>query len=152
GGTRFSGAGREDRATAGPGTHWDRRSYEPPPAGKEADWMPARDWGRVTGPWFLLSYGGDYRFLVGGALNTTGHRLPHAPLPHHPGLRLPQGSLVRETEPSPRLLARRDGLSRLVPRPVPLRELAVPVGNRRARLGYRGLALFRQRQRDDARR
>ena len=73
GGTRFSGAGNEDRVTAGPGTHWDHRPYPPPPPNKRADWMPARDWGRVTGPLFLASYGSDYGVLVGGSLNTTGY-------------------------------------------------------------------------------
>src|SRR6185295_13665924 len=72
GGTRFSGLKGQAQVTAGPGTDWDRRPYPPPPPNKNASWMPARDWGRVSGPLFALSYGTDYGVLIGGSLNTTG--------------------------------------------------------------------------------
>jgi surface antigen Omp85-like protein len=73
GGTRFSASETQDVATAGPSTHWDRRPYPPPPPNKSADWIPARDWGRVTGPFFNLAYGSDYGVLIGGSLNTIGY-------------------------------------------------------------------------------
>jgi hypothetical protein len=73
GGTRFSASDREDRLVAGPGTHWDRRPYPPPPPNKNADWIPARDWGRTWGPLFLFSFGSDYGALIGGSLNTIGY-------------------------------------------------------------------------------
>jgi Omp85 superfamily domain len=76
GGTRFSAAqdhSESYRVAAGPGTHWDRRAYPPPPPNKNADWIPARDWGRVTGPLFQASFGSDYGVLIGGSLNTIGY-------------------------------------------------------------------------------
>jgi outer membrane protein assembly factor BamA len=77
GGTRFSSAQDRSesnhRVVAGPGTHWDHRPYPPPPPNKHADWIPARDWGRVTGPLFQASFGSDYGLLVGGSLNTIGY-------------------------------------------------------------------------------
>jgi hypothetical protein len=73
GGTRFSGSNAEHRVSPGPGTHWDRRPYQAPPPNKSGDWIPPRDWGRVTGPLFLLGYGPDYGLLVGGAFNSTGY-------------------------------------------------------------------------------
>jgi hypothetical protein len=88
GGTRFSGAGTEDRVAKGPGTSWDRRPYPPPPPNKDADWIPARDWGRVTGPWLNLGYGGDYGVLVGGSLNTVGYGFRKYPWSDKQSLRL----------------------------------------------------------------
>jgi hypothetical protein len=73
GGTRFSASESQARVVAGPDTHWDRRPYPLPPPNKSADWIPARDWGRVSGPLFLLSYGSDYGALVGASLSTTGY-------------------------------------------------------------------------------
>lgn len=73
GGTRFSGLEAQAQVSKGPGTVWDRRPYPPPPPSKKAAWMPARDWGRVTGPFLNLSYGTDFGVLVGGSLNTTGY-------------------------------------------------------------------------------
>src|SRR4029453_1054215 len=73
GGTRFSGLKGQAQVTAGPGTDWDRRPYPPPPPNKNASWIPARGWGRVSGPLLALSYGTDYGVLIGGSLNTTGY-------------------------------------------------------------------------------
>jgi hypothetical protein len=73
GGTRFSGSSAEQRVIDGPGTVWDKRPYPPPPPSKSADWIPARDWGRETGPLFNMTYGSDYGLLIGGSLNTTGY-------------------------------------------------------------------------------
>jgi Omp85 superfamily domain len=73
GGTRFSASQTEDRVARGPDTDWDRRPYPPPPPNKNADWIPARDWGRVSGPLFQLAYGSDYGVLVGGSFTTTGY-------------------------------------------------------------------------------
>ena len=140
GGTRFSAAQDQSesryRVAAGPGTHWDRRPYPPPPPNKRADWIPARDWGRVTGPLFQASFGSDY--------GAAGRRLPQ----HH-RLRLPQGPLVGQAEPEAALLDEGDGRAGNVPRTVPLRELAAPAGDRRPRLQHRGRALLRRRQHDD---
>jgi hypothetical protein len=92
GGTRFSAAQDQSegnyRVAPGPGTHWDRRPYPPPPPSKNADWIPARDWGRTTGPLLLLSYGGDYGALVGGSLNTTGYGFRKDPWSDNQSLRL----------------------------------------------------------------
>jgi hypothetical protein len=92
GGTRFLAAQDQSegryRVAAGPGTHWDRRPYPPPPPNKNADWIPARDWGRTTGPLLLLSYGGDYGALVGGSLNTTGYGFRKYPWADMQSLRL----------------------------------------------------------------
>jgi len=92
GGTRFSAAQDHSeshyRVTAGPGTHWDRRPYPPPPPNKNADWIPARDWGRVTGPLFLASFGSDYGLLVGGSLNTVGYGFRKDPWSDKQSLRL----------------------------------------------------------------
>jgi hypothetical protein len=71
GGTRVSAPAAH--VTEGPGTHWDRRPYTPPPPNRSGSWIPPRDWGRQTGPLFLLSYGSDYGVVVGGALNTKGY-------------------------------------------------------------------------------
>ncbi|HKB28302.1 MAG TPA: hypothetical protein VKC59_04695, partial [Candidatus Limnocylindrales bacterium] len=54
----------------GPGSRLDRRTYTPPPAPKNAPWIPARDWGRDTFivPW--LAYGSDMGPLVGAGIDT----------------------------------------------------------------------------------
>jgi Omp85 superfamily domain len=73
GGTRVSASESQSRVVAGPGTDWDRRPYPPPPPNKNADWIPANDWGRVSGPLFQLSYTSDYGALIGGSFNTIGY-------------------------------------------------------------------------------
>jgi hypothetical protein len=73
GGTRYSASDPGDRVVEGPGTHRDSRPYTAPPHSGTGDWIPPRDWGRMTGPLFLASYGSDYGVLIGGALNTTGY-------------------------------------------------------------------------------
>jgi hypothetical protein len=88
GGTRFSGSGSEDRVIPGEGTHWDRRPYPPPPPNKSADWIPARDWGRVTGPLLLASFSSDYGLLIGGSLNTMGYGFRKYPWADKQSLRL----------------------------------------------------------------
>jgi hypothetical protein len=88
GGTRFSADGSQDRVVPGPATHWDNRTYPTPPPNKNADWIPARDWGRVTGPLFQLSYGSDYGALIGGSLNTTGYGFRKYPWADKQSLRL----------------------------------------------------------------
>lgn len=88
GGTRFSGSSTQVRVVGGSGTHWDRRPYpSPPPSGRGA-WIPARDWGRKSGPLFLPSYGSDYGLLIGGALNTTGYGFRKDPWADRQSLRL----------------------------------------------------------------
>ena len=86
--TRFSASESHARVVTGPDTHWDRRPYPPPPPNKNADWIPARDWGRVWGPLFLLSYGSDYGALIGGSLNTTGYGFRKDPWSDRQTLRL----------------------------------------------------------------
>jgi len=88
GGTRVSASDADDRVIQGPGTHWDKRRYPPPPPNKSGDWIPARDWGRMTGPLFLLSGGGDYGLLIGGSLNTTGYGFRKDPWADQQSLRL----------------------------------------------------------------
>ncbi|HEX6739991.1 MAG TPA: BamA/TamA family outer membrane protein, partial [Vicinamibacteria bacterium] len=88
GGTRFSAAPGEHRVAEGPGTHWDRRPYPPPPPDKRAEWIPARDWGRVSGPLFLMSFGSDYGLLAGGSLNTVGYGFRKDPWADKQSLRL----------------------------------------------------------------
>jgi Omp85 superfamily domain len=88
GGTRFSASESQDRVVEGPGTHRDQRPYPPPPPNKNADWIPARDWGRVWGPLFLLSYGTDNGALIGGALNTIGYGFRKDPWADKQSLRL----------------------------------------------------------------
>jgi outer membrane protein assembly factor BamA len=73
GGTRFSGSLSSHRVAAGPGTRWDRRPYVPPAPGKGAEWVPARDFGRLTGPLLQVSYGSDYGALLGASLQTVGY-------------------------------------------------------------------------------
>jgi hypothetical protein len=73
GGTRFSGSAISDRVEAGPGTHWDRRPYAAPTPNPRADWIPARDSGRLTVPSLQISYGSDYGLLAGASLETTGY-------------------------------------------------------------------------------
>ena len=86
--TRFSASADHARVVAGPDTRWDRRPYPPPPPNKNADWIPARDWGRVWGPLFLASFGSDYGALVGGSLNTTGYGFRKDPWADQQTLRL----------------------------------------------------------------
>lgn len=88
GGTRFSASGSEARVVPGPGTRWDRRPYTPPPPNKSGAWIPPRDWGRKTGPLFLLSYGSDYGALIGGSLNTTGYGFRKQPWADEQSLKL----------------------------------------------------------------
>jgi hypothetical protein len=88
GGTRVSGTGATARVVDGPGTHWDTRPYPPPPPSKSADWIPAKDWGRVTGPLFQASYGTDYGVLIGGELNSTGYGFRKNPWADQQSLRL----------------------------------------------------------------
>lgn len=66
GGTRFSDT--EGQVEKGPGTHVDRREYEPPPPNPKAPWIPPRDWGRdvLTTPW--LGYGPDLGFFAGATV------------------------------------------------------------------------------------
>jgi hypothetical protein len=73
GGTRFSGSGTSHRVAAGPGTRWDRRPYTPPPPACGAEWVPARDFGRVTAPLLQISGGTDLGALIGGSLDTVGY-------------------------------------------------------------------------------
>ncbi len=88
GGTRFSGASGQARVTRGPGTHWDRRPYTEPPRTGRAEWIPNRDWGRFTGPLFLLGYGSDNGLLIGGALNTTAYGFRKDPWAEKQSLRV----------------------------------------------------------------
>ena len=88
GGTRFSGSEGSHRVAAGPGTRWDRRPYAPPSASKGAEWTPARDFGRVTGPLLQLSYGSDYGALIGGTLNTVGYAFRKDPWADKQSLKL----------------------------------------------------------------
>jgi hypothetical protein len=88
GGTRFSSSSSEASVTSGPGTYWDRRPYEEPPTTGRADWMPNRDWGRFTGPLFLVGYGSDHGLLIGGALNTTSYGFRKDPWADKQGLRV----------------------------------------------------------------
>jgi hypothetical protein len=92
GGTRFSAAQDDSegrcRVVAGPATHWDRRPYPPPPPNKNADWIPARDWGRVTGPFLQFTYGSDYGALFGASLNTVGYGFRKDPWSDKQSLRL----------------------------------------------------------------
>jgi hypothetical protein len=79
GGTRFSASGPQARVVAGRGTHWDRRPYKEPPTAKRGEWIPARDWGRLTVPRPLLTYAADYGALIGAAVTTTGYGFRKAP-------------------------------------------------------------------------
>ncbi|HEX9190107.1 MAG TPA: hypothetical protein VGB87_23725 [Vicinamibacteria bacterium] len=88
GGTRFSGSGSSHRVAAGPGTRWDRRTYAPPPPGKGGEWMPARDFGRSTGPRLQLSYGSDYGGLIGASLDTVGYGFRKDPWADRQGLKV----------------------------------------------------------------
>ena len=92
GGTHFAAAqGQQEshyRVVPGPGTDWDRRPYTPPPPDKRADWIPARDWGRVSGPLLLASYGTDYGALLGGSFNTVGYGFRKDPWADKQSLRL----------------------------------------------------------------
>lgn len=88
GGTRFSASGSEHRVVRGRGTHTDRRPYKLPPPSKSGDWIPARDWDRMTGPLFLIGYGSDYGALIGGAFNTTGYGFRKDPWSDQQSLRL----------------------------------------------------------------
>lgn len=92
GGTHFAGAddGREShyRVLRGPGTDWDRRAYTTPPPDKKADWIPARDWGRVSGPLLQVLYGSDYGALLGGSFNTVGYSFRKDPWADKQSLRL----------------------------------------------------------------
>jgi hypothetical protein len=73
GGTRVSDPGGQAKVAEGPGSHIDTRTYQAPPPSKSAEWTPARDWGRTSGPLFLATYGSDYGLLIGGAWNTMGY-------------------------------------------------------------------------------
>jgi hypothetical protein len=88
GGTRFSSSDQADQVEAGPGTHWDKRSYVPPPENPSADWIPPRDWGRQTYPAFRLTYDPDLGVLLNAALNTTGYGFRRYPFADHQVLRL----------------------------------------------------------------
>jgi hypothetical protein len=88
GGTRFSASNPQARVTSGPGTHLDRRPYtEPTPSGR-GGWIPARNWGRFSGPLLLMSYGSDYGVLIGGALNTTAYGFRRDPWAEKQSLRV----------------------------------------------------------------
>jgi Omp85 superfamily domain len=88
GGTRFSGSSPHARVTKGPGTDWDRRPFTEPPRTGRAEWMPNRDWGRFTGPLFLMGYGSDNGLLIGGALNTTSYGFRKDPWAEKQSLRV----------------------------------------------------------------
>jgi hypothetical protein len=88
GGTRFSASSPQARVTKGPGTHWDRGPYTEPPHTGRAEWIPNRDWGRFTGPLFLLGFGSDTGVLIGGALNTTRYGFRKDPWAEKQSLRV----------------------------------------------------------------
>jgi hypothetical protein len=88
GGTRFSGSSPDDQVIAGPGTHWDRRPYAPPPPNPRADWMPPRDWGRTRVLVPRLTYGSDYGLLAGASLERTGYGFRCDPWSSQQSLRL----------------------------------------------------------------
>jgi hypothetical protein len=73
GGTRFSSSDPDDQVKTGPGTHWDRGEYEPPPKNKSGEWIPPKDWGRHTYPTFRLTYEPDLGVLINASLITTGY-------------------------------------------------------------------------------
>jgi hypothetical protein len=74
--TRFYDEGAKTQVQPGPGTHLDRRPYEPP---LDAAGNPERDWGgqRRFLPW--LSAGGDLGLFVGGSVGFTGYSFRHHP-------------------------------------------------------------------------
>ncbi len=79
GGTRFYDSEGQSKVVKGPGTAWDRRSYEQPPGPKTAPWIPPRDWGR---DWFLLPWAGyssDYGVFLGGGFATRGYGFRQQP-------------------------------------------------------------------------
>ena len=88
GGTRFSSPDSEDSVKAGPGTHRDRRVYEPPPKNRSGEWIPPRDWGRQTYPAFRLTYEPDLGILVNAYLYTTGYGFRRHPFADHQVARL----------------------------------------------------------------
>jgi len=69
GGTHFSDDA-DAELVAGPGSHVDGGTYEPPPPPEKAPWIPPRDWGRDTFylPW--LSYGSDLGVFLGAGIDT----------------------------------------------------------------------------------
>jgi hypothetical protein len=98
GGTRFSGASAQHRVSAGPGTHWDKRTYQPPPKNKSGEWIPPRDWGRTTLPFFRFGYEPDLGVLLNANLLTTGHGFRRHPFADRQLLRLtyaPQETAAR---------------------------------------------------------
>jgi hypothetical protein len=73
GGTRFSSAQADDTVVSGPGTHWDKREYVPPPKNKSGEWIPPRDWGRHSYKAFRATYEPDLGLLLNAYLYTTGY-------------------------------------------------------------------------------
>jgi hypothetical protein len=88
GGTRFSSSDPDDRATPGPGTHWDKRPYQPPAPSKSGEWIPPRDWGRRTLPLFRFTYEPDLGVLVNASLLSTGYAFRRHPFADRQLLRL----------------------------------------------------------------
>jgi hypothetical protein len=88
GATRFSSSDADDHATAGPGTHWDKRPYPAPPKNKTAEWIPPRDWGRRTLPLFRITYEPDLGGLLNASLLSTGYGFRRYPFADRQLLRL----------------------------------------------------------------
>jgi hypothetical protein len=95
GGTRVSDPGGHALFVRGPGSSLDTRPYAAPAPNKSGEWIPARDWGRRSGPLFLASFGSDYGVLIGGALNTTGFGFRKNPWSDRQSLRLLYSTKLR---------------------------------------------------------
>ena len=88
GGTRFSGSSPADEVVSGPGTHWDKRHYTPPPPNRRADWVPPRDSGHMMFVMPQIGYGSDFGVLAGASLNRTGYAFRRDPWSSQQSLKL----------------------------------------------------------------
>jgi hypothetical protein len=79
GGTRLYDFEGQNKVVEGPGSGFDRRSYELPPGPKNAPWIPPRDWGRDWFPLPWASYSSDYGVFLGAGFATRSYGFRQQP-------------------------------------------------------------------------
>lgn len=97
GGLRVSDAEGQDRVQRGPGTSWDKKTYELPPPNARGWWIPPRDWGRRTlFPVIRLTGSTDYGVVLNLGLKSTGYGFRKDPHSDQQMLRVSYASRLKE--------------------------------------------------------
>jgi hypothetical protein len=95
GGTLFYDSSGNNHVKRGPGTHWDKKPYTPPPPKDNGEWIPARDWGRRWMPAYRIAAAQDVGVLFSAGIETTGYGFRKDPFADHQLLRVGYGTAAK---------------------------------------------------------